>query len=243
MENDVEQKQCEVLNAESENDGQRYRCTYNVTILNTPGFEDREVKAYDTIQGNFDKSEQEAMKCPEQFSGDGDRVVTCYVAFDAEPDVALTPFEKSSSDQTIILFVNLGAGAFGLILVAILTILFVEKHFRGRQGAEAQGDEENPRADRIGGDIAGKNGFTKEEVRAIVQKYKIPEGETADDYCCAVCLDDSGGRVCRLPCKHEFHYMCLKLWLRRGGTKCPLCNLALEPETGEDVAVASVASS
>lgn len=45
-----------------------------------------------------------------------------------------------------------------------------------------------------------------------------------DDLACTICFSplEDGDRVGALPCHHEFHVECLKLWLRRRNT-CPLC--------------------
>ncbi|WVZ84627.1 hypothetical protein U9M48_031639 [Paspalum notatum var. saurae] len=44
---------------------------------------------------------------------------------------------------------------------------------------------------------------------------------------CAICLEDyNNGDILRhLPCKHEFHKICIDSWLTKWGTFCPICKL------------------
>ncbi|KAJ1270389.1 hypothetical protein BS78_06G048900 [Paspalum vaginatum] len=44
---------------------------------------------------------------------------------------------------------------------------------------------------------------------------------------CAICLEDyNNGDILRhLPCKHEFHKICIDYWLTKWGTFCPICKL------------------
>jgi len=45
---------------------------------------------------------------------------------------------------------------------------------------------------------------------------------------CAICFMpfEEGDRIADLPCKHEFHVDCLKIWVQRKNS-CPLCNVRL----------------
>ncbi|RCV32724.1 hypothetical protein SETIT_7G026400v2 [Setaria italica] len=44
---------------------------------------------------------------------------------------------------------------------------------------------------------------------------------------CAICLEDynNGDMLRHLPCKHEFHKICIDSWLTKWGTFCPICKL------------------
>jgi hypothetical protein len=52
----------------------------------------------------------------------------------------------------------------------------------------------------------------------------LPRGQR--DAHCAICLEESGGVVRRLPCGHQFHHTCIALALERA-TLCPLCRFDL----------------
>ena len=60
------------------------------------------------------------------------------------------------------------------------------------------------------------------------QRYKLRDGEDAED--CTVCLETFAvGEACiRVTCKHVFHRDCIETWLKRD-VRCPNCrfNLAL----------------
>ncbi|GBM58469.1 hypothetical protein AVEN_226413-1 [Araneus ventricosus] len=46
---------------------------------------------------------------------------------------------------------------------------------------------------------------------------------TGIQYNCSICLDSSRWKTMRsLPCRHEFHKVCIDKWLNRNG-RCPLC--------------------
>ena len=51
---------------------------------------------------------------------------------------------------------------------------------------------------------------------------------------CAICLDDETGVSAQLPCKHRYHVLCIRGWLLRGGTTCPLCAYNLAENEDED---------
>lgn len=44
---------------------------------------------------------------------------------------------------------------------------------------------------------------------------------------CAICLEDynNGDMLRHLPCKHEFHKICIDSWLTKWGIFCPICKL------------------
>ncbi|KAM0954288.1 putative transcription factor C2H2 family [Dioscorea sansibarensis] len=48
---------------------------------------------------------------------------------------------------------------------------------------------------------------------------------------CVVCKEEMelGRDLCRLPCDHVFHWMCILKWLRRRNT-CPCCRMELETD-------------
>lgn len=58
-----------------------------------------------------------------------------------------------------------------------------------------------------------------------MKKNSVP----ADDWICAICLDDSDRltrsvvRTVVFPCSHRFHRSCIRHWLRKGKPSCPLC--------------------
>ncbi|KAJ8905928.1 hypothetical protein NDN08_002429 [Rhodosorus marinus] len=65
--------------------------------------------------------------------------------------------------------------------------------------------------------------YSKQEVRDIVSLTKVEPSTIPEDFECAICMDDEEKRFCTMVCGHTYHYMCIKIWLRRGGDKCPLC--------------------
>mmetsp|Transcript_22724 Transcript_22724/g.91022 ORF Transcript_22724/g.91022 Transcript_22724/m.91022 type:complete len:136 (+) Transcript_22724:332-739(+) len=70
--------------------------------------------------------------------------------------------------------------------------------------------------------------YSKQEVRDIVSLLKVDASTIPEDYECAICMDDEEKRFCTMVCGHTYHYMCIKIWLRRGGDKCPLCTHPIE---------------
>lgn len=56
------------------------------------------------------------------------------------------------------------------------------------------------------------------------RRYSASLNEGEDDKVCTICLGSilDGDRVGLLPCGHDFHVQCLKIWLQRKN-QCPLC--------------------
>ena len=60
---------------------------------------------------------------------------------------------------------------------------------------------------------------------------------------CAICHDTYGAEdAVRLPCGHEFGFVCISTWLSpEGGNKtCPLCRIQLVPEVPRDEATLAI---
>ncbi|GBM58464.1 hypothetical protein AVEN_226409-1 [Araneus ventricosus] len=52
---------------------------------------------------------------------------------------------------------------------------------------------------------------------------------TGIQYNCSICLDSSRWKTMKsLPCRHEFHKVCIDKWLNRNG-RCPLCRTRPTP--------------
>jgi hypothetical protein len=61
-------------------------------------------------------------------------------------------------------------------------------------------------------------------LRTKVYSVDESDGDANNDEQCAICyapLED-GDKIGRLPCSHDFHAACLKVWLQRKNS-CPLC--------------------
>lgn len=63
---------------------------------------------------------------------------------------------------------------------------------------------------------------------AIVVALPSVEVMSSDGRECAICKEEmkEGRDVCKLPCDHLFHWMCILPWLRKRNT-CPCCRLRL----------------
>lgn len=88
-------------------------------------------------------------------------------------------------------------------------------------------------------------GATAAQIKAHVRQATGTGGVEADD-CCAVCqelllnsCDENSGAataatlprgVAQLPCRHAFHFVCIKPWLEHKN-ECPLCKVALPATT------------
>ena len=59
----------------------------------------------------------------------------------------------------------------------------------------------------------------KTEMVAAIEQNCFPSNE------CYVCLEayKPGDRIRRLPCKHEFHAVCVDKWLLDVHSTCPIC--------------------
>jgi Ring finger domain len=94
-----------------------------------------------------------------------------------------------------------------------------------------------PRAAILGRiETVGPTGLSPEEIEQkapIVCRYRtkytsdvVSTAEDEEDACCVICLDnisqDAKRRV--LPCLHEFHPLCIQLWLPRAN-RCPTCQV------------------
>lgn len=71
-----------------------------------------------------------------------------------------------------------------------------------------------------------------DKLPCLVYKAPCSSGSTSED-ACAICLEDydNGDMLRLLPCRHEFHTVCVDPWLTKWGTFCPVCKL--EVITGE----------
>jgi hypothetical protein len=76
-------------------------------------------------------------------------------------------------------------------------------------------------------------GLTREEidrfspvVHRIAEKHDDDSVTVEEVACCVICLDDIQRSEKRrvLPCAHEFHPLCIQLWLRRV-SRCPACQV------------------
>lgn len=82
--------------------------------------------------------------------------------------------------------------------------------------------------------LAGYSNKNKLDVIRMLHEYfdyEAPELE------CAICTDSSH-RLFKLPCNHEFHYKCLKKWVKKN-TSCPMCRCSIlnKMETLQDISI------
>lgn len=70
-----------------------------------------------------------------------------------------------------------------------------------------------------------------EKLPCLAYKAPCSSGNNFQE-ACAICLEDynNGDMLRRLPCKHEFHMVCIDPWLTKWGTFCPVCKLELSGE-------------
>merc|ERR1711972_220475 len=61
-------------------------------------------------------------------------------------------------------------------------------------------------------------------VEAVLQNLDAFDASGRLPDACAICLEDMGPgqRIARLPCRHCFHFSCIRSWLPASLT-CPLC--------------------
>lgn len=72
----------------------------------------------------------------------------------------------------------------------------------------------------------GKGGCYEDETHGSEVSMSVTEMETErTEWVCAVCLEDESveSETVRMPCRHRFHYECLRRWLRHGKAACPMC--------------------
>lgn len=69
------------------------------------------------------------------------------------------------------------------------------------------------------------------EVIESLPKIKVDQAMVADGADCAVCKEDLilEEEVANLPCKHKYHFECVKKWLEAHDT-CPICRHPVTPE-------------
>ncbi|TGZ78538.1 hypothetical protein EX30DRAFT_359766 [Ascodesmis nigricans] len=65
-------------------------------------------------------------------------------------------------------------------------------------------------------------------------RVKVTEAQAVEGIDCAVCKDELnvGEEVCQLPCKHVYHFDCVKTWLEAHNT-CPICRSPITENTAE----------
>ena len=61
----------------------------------------------------------------------------------------------------------------------------------------------------------------------IVSSETIPYLTTIDDFPenteCTICLDNIENNCIKLECGHYFHMNCIRNWMLRRNTTCPIC--------------------
>ena len=76
--------------------------------------------------------------------------------------------------------------------------------------------------------------YNLEDVKKVISQadfdklvHIVVDSSTTDSYSdqCNICLDNCelGQTIIRLNCKHYFHIECIKAWLTKQSTKCPIC--------------------
>ena len=62
-----------------------------------------------------------------------------------------------------------------------------------------------------------------------------------DQESCVICLSefDDGDSITTLPCGHDYHTECIKPWLLKRSSKCPICKASFLPKKKKDSAASS----
>lgn len=81
--------------------------------------------------------------------------------------------------------------------------------------------------------------LSPDEIDKLCKRDSKPEimlemSPWTEESVCAICLDDEKSMrdAAVLPCGHAFHAGCIRGWLLRGATTCPLCNYSLGEKGG-----------
>ncbi|CDF41286.1 unnamed protein product [Chondrus crispus] len=96
--------------------------------------------------------------------------------------------------------------------------LILGSHWIGDLGHQGDTQEEEEKA---------KGMLNREQAKFVCERFSSDSKAEEGGWTCSVCLDGSAeeGRTAlvNLPCEHRFHMQCIKKWLRRGKSACPLC--------------------
>ncbi|KAJ8906704.1 hypothetical protein NDN08_003193 [Rhodosorus marinus] len=209
-------------NITRDSSGERlYRCNFNVTGIDAD--EDSPRLAYRYGSPVYNQTESMAEQCGGFMNNS-----TCYVDPDARDDyLSMSPAYMEDKVTSLMILADVFAVLAGFVLVAFVVVSVCQGRREGNnRPVETGEDEENPPEVYT----HRKDKFSKEEVQSILKLYRASVSSLKDDFACAICLDnaDRKQQYVRLDCKHEYHSRCLRLWLRRGGMRCPLCNREVE---------------
>jgi len=197
-----------------------YRCNFNVTGIDAD--EDLSRLAYRYGSPIYNQTETMAEQCAGFMNNS-----TCYVDPDAADDyLSMSPAYVVDNATSLLVLANTFAIIAGSCLVGFVVLAIWHRRGRSNRPDEPSEDEENPPAVYT----HRKDKFSKGEVQDILKLFKASVSSLQEDFSCAICLDsaDRKQQYVRLDCKHEYHSRCLRLWLSRGGRRCPLCNREIE---------------
>ncbi|KAI8137671.1 hypothetical protein BJV82DRAFT_674477 [Fennellomyces sp. T-0311] len=112
-------------------------------------------------------------------------------------------------DDMLTWYVSLSVILFNVVLSPAVMMLFIYLTWRLRQRQRRKNE------------LAPTDFVTKLPVR----KYRREKQADNDHAECAICLEDyvDGDTLRTLPCRHEFHTICVDAWLTTHKKFCPIC--------------------
>uniref|UniRef100_A0A7S0T6Q5 RING-type E3 ubiquitin transferase n=1 Tax=Erythrolobus madagascarensis TaxID=708628 RepID=A0A7S0T6Q5_9RHOD len=234
---------CEIISSSASRkpDGtvNEFRSEFHLRLPTNSGTANKIALRY--VSGVYNVTEAEALVFNEQFP-DGS-TTTCYQnALDASlvSIVPVTDWEAPSDYVPTAIVITFFCGLATLVLIASLLLMIFSK---GSPDTNAEDNATNPSdiesADRereraevtsrkTRGDV-----LARDEIYAIVDTFQVQPPNDPDacvEWTCSVCLEDYSSehkRLVKLPCDHQYHRICLRKWLKRGGQTCCLCNVPL----------------
>lgn len=114
-----------------------------------------------------------------------------------------------------------------VVVNQITTVLDRRRHALDTHRNPAQ-TQANPLNPSTSPSATGQANLTRAQTHFICNSFAHAWRDPAQDWLCAICLAGSDEpraviHTVILPCSHRFHRMCIRAWLRRGKSICPLC--------------------